>query len=320
MPLKWVDKIDGVDDILAKDINDIARATIENEKNIEEAKTAAKEYGKENAGKLIYVGADGISTVLAVGEGLQITDGIITVDGEFNPDAEESAVLGVARLGVMRLGSTGGNGGNSNVVGIESIEQTVTSTEDGGINEITATLTDGTTNVFHVKNGNKGSDGSNGKSAYEYAQDGGYMGTEEEFAAKMAKEYELPSASATVKGGVMVGKDLVMDGDTLNVAQTVHNKSAEITNLFPENIEFVLRDFRKCGQLCQFVIQFNITETINGSYSFAVFELPYKSVGRVWLNNATQYYIPANENVIRRNASQISTGNITLSGMYLTNE
>lgn len=90
MPLKWVDKIDGADDIFAEDINAIARAVIENEKNIEESKSVAqsavniankaKEYGKENAGELIYVGADGISTALAVGEGLQIKDEIIAPD------------------------------------------------------------------------------------------------------------------------------------------------------------------------------------------------------------------------------------------------
>lgn len=90
MPLKWVDKIDGADDIFAEDINAIARAVIENEKNIEESKSVAqsavntankaKEYGKENAGELIYVGADGIATALAVGEGLQIKDEIIAVD------------------------------------------------------------------------------------------------------------------------------------------------------------------------------------------------------------------------------------------------
>ena len=36
-----------------------------------------------------------------------------------------------------------------------------------------------------VKNGHKGSDG---KTAYQYAQDGGYVGTEEEFAEKLAQE------------------------------------------------------------------------------------------------------------------------------------
>ena len=49
-------------------------------------------------------------------------------------------------------------------------------------------------------------DGADGKSAYQYAQDGGYTGTEEEFAEKLAAEipspYTLPIASPTVLGGV----------------------------------------------------------------------------------------------------------------------
>lgn len=40
--------------------------------------------------------------------------------------------------------------------------------------------------------GDRGADGEPGKSAYEYAQDGGYTGTEEEFATKIAKE--IPDA------------------------------------------------------------------------------------------------------------------------------
>lgn len=38
------------------------------------------------------------------------------------------------------------------------------------------------------KDGQNGVDGADGKSAYQYAQDGGYTGTEEEFAQKMAEE------------------------------------------------------------------------------------------------------------------------------------
>lgn len=47
--------------------------------------------------------------------------------------------------------------------------------------------------------------GEDGKSAYQYAQDGGYTGTEAEFAEKLAAEgdtYILPIASSTVLGGV----------------------------------------------------------------------------------------------------------------------
>lgn len=47
-------------------------------------------------------------------------------------------------------------------VGVVAIEQTSTSDEDGGSNEITATLSDGTKSTFTVKNGRKGSKGDAG--------------------------------------------------------------------------------------------------------------------------------------------------------------
>ena len=47
-------------------------------------------------------------------------------------------------------------------VGIKSVEQTVTSTEDGGENEITITTTDGVSNTVYIKNGSKGNPGING--------------------------------------------------------------------------------------------------------------------------------------------------------------
>lgn len=47
-------------------------------------------------------------------------------------------------------------------VGIESVVQTTTSTEDGGTNVVTVTKTDGTTSTFSIKNGSKGSAGQAG--------------------------------------------------------------------------------------------------------------------------------------------------------------
>ena len=50
-------------------------------------------------------------------------------------------------------------------------------------------------------------DGAAGKSAYEYAQDGGYTGTEEEFAAKLAEEIPdaLPNPNAITFTGAATG-------------------------------------------------------------------------------------------------------------------
>lgn len=50
--------------------------------------------------------------------------------------------------------------------------------------------------------GPAGADGADGKSAYQYAQDGGYTGTEEEFAAKLAQEKFVNPNALTFTGAV----------------------------------------------------------------------------------------------------------------------
>lgn len=57
-----------------------------------------------------------------------------------------------------------------NGAGIKSIEQTSTSSEDGGVNTITVTLTDGETSTFEVRNGSKGSQGNPGEKGESAAQ------------------------------------------------------------------------------------------------------------------------------------------------------
>ena len=61
-----------------------------------------------------------------------------------------------ANMGITGTGADGKNG-----VGISSIKQTTTSTADGGNNVFTVTLDNGTSANFTVKNGSKGSDGTN---------------------------------------------------------------------------------------------------------------------------------------------------------------
>ena len=101
-------------------------------------------------------------------------------------------------------------------IGIQSVEQTTTSTEDGGTNVVTVTKTDGATSTFYVRNGSRGStgpagsdgqDGADGKSAYQYAVEGGYTGTEEAFAAKMAAEIPdtLPNPNSLTFTGAVTG-------------------------------------------------------------------------------------------------------------------
>lgn len=81
-------------------------------------------------------------------------------------------------------------------VGIASVTQTKVSSEDGGTNELTFELTNGEKKVFVVNNGKRGSDGQDGedgKDAYEYAKEGGYTGTEAEFAELMARGRDVPT-------------------------------------------------------------------------------------------------------------------------------
>lgn len=114
-------------------------------------------------------------------------------------------------------GSPGADGADG--VGIQSVVQTTTSAEDGGTNVITVTKTDGSTSTFEVRNGSKGTDGApgadgkdgqpgtDGKSAYQYAQEGGYTGTEAEFVAKLAEEMPdtLPNPNALTFTGSVSG-------------------------------------------------------------------------------------------------------------------
>ena len=98
-------------------------------------------------------------------------------------------------------------------VGIQSVEQTTTSTEDGGINIVTVTKTDGEASTFEVRNGSRGgvgpagADGKDGKSAYAYAVEGGYTGTETEFAEKLAQDIPatLPNPNALTFTGAVTG-------------------------------------------------------------------------------------------------------------------
>jgi hypothetical protein len=52
-------------------------------------------YGSENAGKLLYVGSDGFATVLALGAGLTIVDGVLTITSQI----VTSAICGQAVCG-----------------------------------------------------------------------------------------------------------------------------------------------------------------------------------------------------------------------------
>ena len=119
-------------------------------------------------------------------------------------------------------------------VGIQSVEQTTTSTEDGGTNVIKVTKTDGTFSTFAVRNGSRGSvgpagadgqpgadgkdgldgaPGADGKSAYQYAQDGGFTGTEAEFADKLAVDVYSKEEVDAALGAYITDVAALVGGD-----------------------------------------------------------------------------------------------------------
>lgn len=84
---------------------------------------------------------------------------------QFVGDGDAGKVQVLTRDGSFRAinpAEEGGGGSGEDGVGIESIVQTTTSTESGGKNVITATLTDGAKSTFTVYNGAKGNDGADG--------------------------------------------------------------------------------------------------------------------------------------------------------------
>ena len=93
-------------------------------------------------------------------------------------------------------GQDGSAGKDGTSVTVKSVSE---STADGGRNVVT--FSDGKT--LTVKNGETG---ANGKTAYQYAQDGGYTGTESEFAEKLANEYNL---------NPLYGKKISLVGDSI---------------------------------------------------------------------------------------------------------
>lgn len=103
-------------------------------------------------------------------------------------------------------------------------------------------------------------------------------------------------------------------------ALTAENYDDQIENLFPDKIAVVVNNFWRYGNVCTFVLQFNVSETITGDYGMNIAKLPFASAMRCWLNNSTDYYIDSSSQYIQRNLTEIRSGHYTLSGMYITND
>ena len=114
--------------------------------------------------------------------------------------------------------------------------------------------------------GPKGEPGEGGKTAYQYAQDGGYTGTEAEFAAKMAQEipevYELPVATADRLGGVMIGRGLQV-GEDGRTAVIPDNKYEILhTTTLEEAVPWIAFNLPDCTHL---YIEFIVPPNDDGS-------------------------------------------------------
>ena len=92
----------------------------------------------------------------------------------------------------------------------EALAAAKASGEFDGADGITPTIGDNGNWYLGDTDTNKPSGGANGKSAYSYAQDGGYIGTEAEFAAKLAAE-KLPNPHPLTFTGAVSGS---YDGST----------------------------------------------------------------------------------------------------------
>ena len=107
-------------------------------------------------------------------------------------------------------------------------------------------------------------------------------------------------------------------GYTPSRTLTSESHNNEIENLFPDKITVAINNFYRYGNICQFVFQITVAETITTDDGANIAKLPFVSVMRCWLNNSTDFYIDGNGQYIKRNGTQLTAGDYTLSGMYIT--
>lgn len=115
---------------------------------------------------------------------------------------------------------------------------------------------------------------------------------------------------------------MVVNGNwqTDHGAAGIQDAASLIVNKWPDNVTVVLKSFRRWGKLCLFTVQINVTTQISTNYGFTLFEMPYTSIDRVWINNQTQFYMDANNVAVRVNNDNLATGNYILTGFYLTTD
>ena len=137
-----------------------------------------------------------------VGIGLESTEEI----EEQNIDAIEQVLRSIVEL-ENKVSGGGGTGGSGEDGGYYSpaVTQTAENTMQVEFTPSKATMPAVSGKAITLPAGpagSKGDKGADGKSAYQYAVDGGYTGTEAEFAAKLAKEKFANPNSLTFTGAV----------------------------------------------------------------------------------------------------------------------
>lgn len=184
----WIDRQNGVDNVDAEDINKVARAVIEVEERLGDGVIGG-------SGTTFYPSVSPSGIISWTNDGGLPNPTPINIKGSPGEKGEKGDT-GAA-------GKDGANGKDGTSVTVASVSE---STSDGENNVVT--FSDGKT--LTVKNGSKGSkgaDGFDGKTAYQYAQDGGYTGTETEFAKKLAQERFANPNSLTFTGAVIGSYD-----------------------------------------------------------------------------------------------------------------
>lgn len=141
--------------------------------------------------------------------------------------------------------------------------------------------------------------------------------------ADIPEPYTLPVASADTLGGVKVtggANDMLLLKNGVVSVNTTPVTGLHLDLLYPDVTTVVLNTMYRWGPICNFVLQIQVKEKIEGEYSFALAKLPYASMDRVWYNNSTQFFTNQEEKYIRVNSTALNVGNYIISGLYFTTD